>query len=322
MEDTPLLSQCPADRGTGENLARAAEKRAPEVASSSECPIVNTRTTLCRTVGEATAILPCAVLWSFLNMIAYRNSILQRLTSEVIQRLELRAVELPLNHEVEFPGNEIPQLLFLEDGVASMTATFLDGSQVEIGLAGREAVLGTSSMMGTRRSLNRVYMQIAGRGYATRMSTATREFRRGEQFHDLALRYVQAQFVQSAQTAGCNARHEIEQRLARWLLLCADRVNADVLPLRHEFLAYMLGVTRTSVTIAAGEFQEDGLIQYSRGKVQIRDRKRLEMVSCECYTVVRDHLSSYLDTEQGSGERPETQSLHSYTPSARISIPA
>lgn len=232
-------------------------------------------------------------------MIAYRNTILQRLSPQVIERLELRPVDLPINHEIEFPGNEINHLFFLEDGAASMTATFMDGAQVEIGLAGYEAVLCASSLLGTKRSLNRVYMQIGGRGYSTRTAVAVREFRRCEQFHDLALRYVQAQFVQSAQTAGCNARHDIEQRLARWLLLCADRVNADVLLLRHEFLADMLGVSRSSVTLAAVDFQQRGLIQYSRGKIRLTNRAALEATACECYRVVREHLSNYLETEQG-----------------------
>jgi len=234
-------------------------------------------------------------------MVVYQNTILQRLPANIIERLELRRVELPINYEIEFPGNEINHIFFVEDGAASMTATFMDGSQVEIGLAGCESVLGSSSMMGTRRSLNRVYMQIAGCGYTCRTAVATREFRRCEQFHDLVLRYVQAQFIQSAQTAACNARHEISQRLARWLLLCADRVNADLLSLRHELIADMLGVSRSSVTIAAGEFQERGLIQYSRGKIKLTDRAGLEATSCECYRVVRDHLSDYLDTDQGPG---------------------
>ncbi len=156
---------------------------------------------------------------------AYRNAVLQRLEPAVITRLELEPVDLPVNREIERPGSHIDHLFFIEDGIASMTTSFADGSEVEVGFAGRESVLGASSMMGTKKSLNRVYMQITGHGFRTRTDIATREFKLGESFHDLTLRYMQAQFIQSAQTSGCNARHSLEQRFARWLLLCADRMK-------------------------------------------------------------------------------------------------
>ena len=229
---------------------------------------------------------------------AFKNVILQRLHPEVIGRLDLQRVELPVNREIEFPGNGIAHLFFIEDGIASMTVTFKDGFEVEVALGGPESILGTSCMMGTRRSLNRVYMQIGGYGYSSVMEVATKEFKRGEQFHDLTLRYLQAQFIQSAQTAGCNAHHNIEQRMARWLLLCSDRVGDRVLPLSHEYMADMLGVTRSSVTVVAGHLQERGLIQYTRGKITLLDLPGLEAISCECYRVVRDHLRSFADTEE------------------------
>ena len=232
---------------------------------------------------------------------AFKNVILQRLHPEVIGRLDLQRVELPVNREIEFPGNGIAHLFFIEDGIASMTVTFKDGFEVEVALGGPESILGTSCMMGTRRSLNRVYMQIGGYGYSSVMEVATKEFKRGEQFHDLTLRYLQAQFIQSAQTAGCNAHHNIEQRMARWLLLCSDRVGDRVLPLSHEYMADMLGVTLSSVTVVAGHLQERGLIQYTRGKITLLDLAGLEAISCECYRVVRDHLRSLADFEETYG---------------------
>src|ERR1700742_3219506 len=197
-----------------------------------------------------------------MNSNAFKNLILQRLTPAAIQRLQLQRVDLSVNREIEYPGNPIAHLFFIEEGAASMTATFQDGFQVEILLAGPESVLGASSLMGTRRSLNRVYMQMGGHGYSSAIAIAAKEFKRGEKFHDLTLRYVQAQFIQSSQTAGCNARHTIEQRMARWLLLCSDKIDSRVLPLSHEFLADMLGVTRSSVSVAAGKLQKKNLIQY------------------------------------------------------------
>ena len=236
-----------------------------------------------------------------MNSKIFKNALLQRLDPEAIGRLELQRQELPVNREIEFPGKRIANLFFIEEGIASMTATFEDGFQVEIGLGGSEAVLGTSSMMGTRRSLNRVYMQVAGHGYSSPMAAATREFKRCDQFHDLTLRYLQAQFIQSAQTAGCNAHHTVEQRMARWLLLCADRIGDRVLPLSHEYMADMLGVTRSSVTVVAGHLQGKNLIQYTRGKIKIVDLVGLETLSCECYRVVRDHLRSFTDNDESYG---------------------
>jgi hypothetical protein len=125
--------------------------------------------------------------------------------------------------------------------------------------------------------------------------------KRAEQFHDLTLRCLQAQFIQSAQTAACNARHTVEQRMARWLLLCADRVGDSVLPLSHEFMADMMGVTRSSVTIVAGRLQEQGLIQYTRGKIKLTDVAGLEALACECYRVVRSHLHSFADNVETYG---------------------
>ena len=226
---------------------------------------------------------------------------LQRLDPEVIIRLDLQPVDLPVNREIELPGNYIKHLFFIEDGVASMTTSFADGTQVEVAFAGRESILGASSMMGTKKSPNRVYMQITGHGFSSRTEIATREFKQCGSFHDLTLRYLQAQFIQSAQTAGCNARHNLEQRFARWLLLCADRVEAKSFRLSHEFIADMLGVARPSVSIVAHTFQEKGLISYKHANLEILERGGLERLACECYGVVRDYLNNFVDTDSGFG---------------------
>jgi len=231
----------------------------------------------------------------------YRNTVLRHLSQEIIGRLELTRVKLPVDREIEFPGNEIKTLIFIEKGVGSRTTTFRNGTQVEVALAGYESVLGASAMMGTHHSLNRVYMQIGGYGYSTRKVIAAEEFERHGDFHRLVLRYTQAQFVQSAQTAGCNAQHSIQQRLARWLLLVHDRMEGEELPLSQEYIAHMLGVQRTSVTIQAGKLQKAGLIRYTRGKIEILDEDKLERKACECYRIVRDHLSNYADSDLGFG---------------------
>jgi CRP-like cAMP-binding protein len=196
-------------------------------------------------------------------------------------------------HEIENPGDPIDHLYFLEDGMASMTTTFKDGSQVEVGMFGHESVIGISALMGTKKSLNRIYTQIAGDGYNCLVEDARKEFRLGGYFQSLALRYVQAQLVQAIQSAGCNAKHNFEQRLARWLLICADRAHTDTFKISHELLADMLGVRRPTVSTTAGILKRKGLIDYARGEIRILDVPGLTKTSCECYLIIKDYLDNY-----------------------------
>ncbi len=210
----------------------------------------------------------------------FTNRLLRNLPAASVQRLSLAKVQLPASREIEFPGQPIEHIYFLETGVASMTNTFEDGSQVEVGLFGYESILGVSAFMGTRRSLNRVYMQIAGNGFSSPMAAARAEFARGDVFHALTLRSVQAQLAQVSQSAGCNAKHEVDQRLARWLLLCCDRSRSNTIHISQEFLATMLGVRRMSAVAAIGAFKDAGLIDHHRGVVQLLDTAGLEKRAC------------------------------------------
>ena len=230
----------------------------------------------------------------------YKNSILRSLDAETIARLHLRPVVFELGHEIEFPGQPIEHLFFVEEGMASMTTTFDDGSQVEVGMFGYEGVIGVSALMGTKRSLNRIYTQIPGHGYMCDVDAGRREFVLGGKFQSLALRYVQAQLVQAGQSAGCNAKHDVDQRLARWMLLCADRVHSNEFHLSQEFIADMLGTTRPTVSMAAGTLKEAGLIQYTRGSIRLLDVKRLEERACECYQIIKSHLDNYAEFDSGT----------------------
>jgi len=229
----------------------------------------------------------------------FRNSLLNALDAETVERLCLSPVKFEVGREIEFPGHPIANLFFIEEGMASMTTTFSDGSQVEVGTFGYESVIGISALMGTKRSLNRIYTQIAGNGYSCPVKVARREFRLGGNFQALALRYVQAQLVLATQSAGCNAKHSVEQRLARWLLICADRANSHTFAMSHEYLANMLGSTRPTVSMAAGPFREEKLIEYSRGVIRILDIAGLEKKACECYHIIKDHLDNYTEFDQG-----------------------
>jgi CRP-like cAMP-binding protein len=227
----------------------------------------------------------------------FSNYLLQSLSPAIVDRLHISPVRLEVGRVMEAPGDSIDNLFFIEDGVGSMTASFRDGSEVEIGMFGCESVIGISALMGTKRSLNKLYMQLEGSGYISPIEAARLEFTRCEDFQRLALRYVQTQLIQATQTAACNARHNIEQRLARWLLLVADRAGTSMLRISHQFLADMLGVTRPSVAITAHQLRDRGLIDYQRAVIQIIDREGLERCTCECYALVRRHLDNYAEFE-------------------------
>ena len=229
----------------------------------------------------------------------HKNSILRTLDASIISRLHLRAVAFEVGHQIEYPGNPITDLVFVEAGMASMTATFKDGGQVEVGTFGYEGVIGISALMGTKRSLNRVYTQIAGRGFVSPIEAARSEFAAGGVFQSLALRYVQAQLVQTMQSAGCNAKHAVDQRLARWLLTCADRAHSNEFSLSQDFLAGMLGATRPTVSTAAAILRAAGLMDYSRGKIRILDVEGLRNRSCECYGIIKSHLENYAEFSSG-----------------------
>jgi len=253
---------------------------------------VHTVTTGAFPAWERRSLLPSLVA-------VYQNTVLQHLDPDSIRRLAIEPVKLELGHEMEFSGNSIGHIFFIEEGIGSMTVTLKDGSQVEAGMFGYESVVGVSALMGVRRSLNRVYMQLGGHGYMSPMEAARREFKRGEMFQNLALRYVQAQLTQSAQSAACNAKHDVEQRLARWLLICADRSNKANFVMSQEYLSDMLGISRPSVSIAAGLLKQRGLIDYARGAIRILDAKALEETACECYQVVKDHLDNIAEFDTG-----------------------
>lgn len=230
----------------------------------------------------------------------FKNTLLRRFNAQVIERLRLKSVQFEVGRIIEEIGRPIANLYFLEEGMASMTTTFSSGHEVEVGMFGFESVIGVSALMGTKRSLNRVYSQIAGWGYACKLELAQEEFDRSEEFHKLSLRYVQAQLVQAAQSAACNATHNFEQRLARWLLITADRANTDQFKMSQEFLAHMLGGTRSTVTVAAGQLKKEKLIEYGREIITITDHRGLENRSCECYRVIRDHLADFEAFDTGN----------------------
>jgi len=179
---------------------------------------------------------------------------------------------------VLFPGNALVSLLTLADGHLAL----------EVGLIGRDGVVGIPLMLGQTVSAVRALVQ--GTGSAWRIGSARflKETRRSLPLRRELYRYTHALMAQISQTAACNRFHVVEQRLARWLLMTHDRVKSDRFHLTHEFLGHMLGVRRVGVTRAAHALQERRLISYSRGDIVVLDRAGLEAVACACYQVVRD----------------------------------
>jgi CRP-like cAMP-binding protein len=186
-----------------------------------------------------------------MNARLFKNGILRSFQPEIIRRLLLTPIVLSRGFEIEKPGDAVHQLVFIEDGVGSITVAFRDGFQTEVGIFGLESVIGAPALLGAQESPNRVFMQLAGHGFSCPITSAREEFSRLGQFHNLILRYIQIQLVQTCQSAGCNAHHEVRQRLCRWLLLCADRSESHILALTQENIADALGLRRSTVSVAA-----------------------------------------------------------------------
>jgi CRP-like cAMP-binding protein len=187
-------------------------------------------------------------------------------------------------------------VLFVESGMCSLLATLEGGEQVEVGIVGREGLVGLPLVFGDDRSLVEARVQVEGT--ALRMDRAAlRDGMEGSAaLRRLLHRYALAFQAQVTLTAACNARHAIEQRLARWLLIAHDRAGADEFPITHEFISMMLGVRRPGVSLAAGVLQKAELIHYARGRMEVTDRPGLEAASCECYHVARREFARLLGT--------------------------
>ncbi len=176
---------------------------------------------------------------------------------------------------------------FPNKGMISLVVVTTDGRSVEVGIVGKEGWVGAPLSVGMDKSPYRAMVQIPGEGMRVRSEILLELLDSSPQMRLMLNRYAQIQGMQVAQLAACNRLHEIEKRLARWMLMCQDRVESDLLPMTHEFFAQMLGAGRPSVTLAAGVLQRAGIIRYSRGKVTILNRKGLEGAACECYRVIQ-----------------------------------
>jgi CRP-like cAMP-binding protein len=223
------------------------------------------------------------------------NEILLSLPRNVCHNLLRKGqlVSLPVHTILNEVDQPIQYLYFVNSGLASVLSVLQDGKSVEVGLTGREGFVGVPVLAGFKTSPTRVVMQIAGTGYQISPKDLLAALKTSPPLEKSLLRYSQELALQASQIAACNRAHEVDERLARWLLMSQDRIGGSLIPLTQEFLAHMLGTRRASVTVAAGMLQKAGLISYVRGQLKIEDRDRLEHASCECYATLTRQLSAW-----------------------------
>jgi len=205
----------------------------------------------------------------------------------------LEFVRLQTHHVLHEPGDTLKSAWFCDSGLVSILSVFPDGKSVEVGLVGKEGFIGLPLVAGFRTAPTRAIAQIEASAFridSERLSGLLRECpkleRRLQQFS-------QEMAMQVTQIAACNRLHEVDERLARWLLMSADRIGSNSVPLTQEFLAQMLGTRRSSVSVAAGILEKAGLITHTRGDVKIIARQKLEEAACECYDLMLSQMKEW-----------------------------
>jgi CRP-like cAMP-binding protein len=222
-----------------------------------------------------------------------KNSLLRALPAADFERLlpHLTTIATPHKHVFQKHGEPVEYVYFPNGGVASVTAVLLDGTMVETATVGVEGMLGIEAFLGKHAlATGQTMMQVPDTN-AERLSVVEfrRELARQGALFDIMGRYAQIAIAQIMQSTACNARHAVDERCPRWLLMTHDRIGRDEFTLSQEFLAMMLGVRRQSVTVVAGTLQAAGLITYKHGVIRVLDRKGLEAAACECYLLLRRH---------------------------------
>jgi CRP-like cAMP-binding protein len=213
----------------------------------------------------------------------------------------LDAVELPRGKVLYETGENIQHAYFPHDSMVSLVTVMQNGETVETAVFGREGVLGFSSALVTRQSFGRYIVQLPGTASRIPLVRLREAFDTSSAVRAVLLRFTEALLAQTFQTVACNAVHSVEARCCRWILSTRDRMSSDTLPLTHEFLAEMLGVQRSTVSLVTRTFQTAGLITQGRGVITITDRAGLEDVACECYGTIRRSFERLLPRTYAKG---------------------
>ena len=223
------------------------------------------------------------------------NEILLGLPPEESELLfpKLEFVRLMTHHVLHEPGDTLRSAYFCNSGLVSILSVFPDGKSVEVGLVGKEGFIGAPLVAGFRTAPTRAIAQIEATAFRVNSETLMAALRRCVTLERRLQQFAQVMAMQTTQIAACNRLHEVNERLARWLLMSSDRIGSNSVPLTQELLAQMLGTRRSSVTVAAGILQKAGLISHSRGDVEIIDRPKLEDAACECYGIMRSQVQKW-----------------------------
>lgn len=234
---------------------------------------------------------------------AVANAILLSLPDDEFNQLRhnLQHVDLPHHKILYEPKQRLEFVYFLNTGMVSLVFKTQENESVEVGVVGNEGFVPVLVAAGLKRSPHEGIMQVGGDGF--RLSTADLDaaLKTCPTLQQNLNRYAAVHGLQVAQTAGCNRLHDLDQRLARWLLLTQDRVGSGLLRITHDFLATMLGTDRPSVSLAASSLQKKKIIEYRHGSVRVLNRKKLESSACECYGVIQEYKAD-LVTEPVGGD--------------------
>jgi CRP-like cAMP-binding protein len=220
----------------------------------------------------------------------YGNRLLAAFPGEEYGRLlpHLESVRLPWGGILYNPGDPVQHAYFLKCGAVSILSTTKDGKAVEVATIGREGMVGISVSLRTITSPYQIIVTARADAVRIREDILESEFNRSVRLRDSLLRYTQTMLTQIAQATACQRFHTVQARLCRWLLVSQDHLQKDTINLTHEFLSYLMGVPRTSITSTFGELRRAGFLGVCRGGVQIIDRKGLEDASCDCYQSSRE----------------------------------
>ena len=230
------------------------------------------------------------------SSILLNNYLIAALPHEDLARLEQKfeKVSFKLGDVLYESGDMMDYAYFPTTAIISLLYVMENGGTAEIGIVGNDGLIGVALFMGGDTTTSRAIIQSAGEAVRMKVADLKAEFKRGEGFQELLLRYAQALMTQISQTAVCNRLHTVDQQLCRWLLLSHDRLETDRLVMTHDLISNMLGVRREGVTVAAQKLAKRKLITSVRGTMTVIDRKGLEGAVCECYKVVNDEYNRLL----------------------------
>jgi CRP-like cAMP-binding protein len=229
--------------------------------------------------------------------LSLKNRLLLGLSAAEIDFLKphLEAVNIPVGEIVLESGDKIRHVYFPNKGMISLLSVTESGQMVEVGFTGFEGMIGLPILLGRNEMPYQALAQVPVDGFRVEAKTILKLFGQCGTFHDIVLRYIYVVFKQISQTCVCNHFHTIEARLCRWLSVMHDRSKNGHLSLTQEFLANMLGVQRTSIGMIANTLQNDGIIRYSRGKIEIVDAERLNDSACECFHIIKTEYEEFLN---------------------------